>query len=151
MAGPRAAVPESRPAGSLVVIGCGQPEHIEAFRAVTGYDGPLFTDPSLRAFGTAGLARGWTKTFDPRSVVKGVAAFMGGFRQGARRGNPFQQGGTFIIGAGPRVRFEWRDRFAGIIPRCATSPPPSRRPATCVDRRRLVDAESHQVLLGLGG
>jgi hypothetical protein len=99
-----------------VVIGCGQPEHIEAFRAVTGYDGPLFTDPSLRAFGTAGLARGWTKAFDPRSVVKGVAAFMGGFRQGARRGNPFQQGGTFIIGAGPRVRFEWRDRFAGDHP-----------------------------------
>jgi hypothetical protein len=99
-----------------VVVGCGQPEHIAGFRAVTSYDGPLFTDPSLRAFAAAGLARGWTKTFHPLTIVKGVTAFMGGFRQGTRRGNPVQQGGTFVLGPGERVGYEWRDRFAGDHP-----------------------------------
>ena len=44
------------------------------------------------------------------------AASSSGFRQGARRGNPVQQGGTFVLGPGDRVRFEWRDRFAGDHP-----------------------------------
>ena len=99
-----------------MVVGCGRPEHIAGFRSATGYDGPLFTDPSLRAFEAAGLARGWTRTFHPRSILKGIAAFASGFRQGARRGNPVQQGGTFVLGPGDRVSFEWRDRFAGDHP-----------------------------------
>ncbi len=98
------------------MVGCGRSEHIAGFRDATGYDGPLFTDPSLRAFATAGLAQGWTRTFHPRSLLKGIAAFASGFRQGARRGNPVQQGGTFVLGPGERVRFEWRDRFAGDHP-----------------------------------
>jgi hypothetical protein len=102
--------------GELVVVGCGMPEHITGFRAATGYAGPLLTDPSLRTFQAAGLASGWSRTFDPRAVLKGIVAFAGGFRQGARRGNPVQQGGTFVLGPGDRVRFAWRDRFAGDHP-----------------------------------
>ena len=112
----RAALPEGRGADRLVVVGCGQPEHIAGFRAVTGYEGRLYTDPSLRGFTAAGLARGFSKTFHPLTIVKGVAALMSGFRQGARRGNPVQQGGTFVLGPGARVGFEWRDRFAGDHP-----------------------------------
>jgi len=100
----------------VVVVGCGRPEHLAGFREATGYDGPLFTDPSLRAFGAAGLAYGWTRTFHPLTILKGIGAFASGFRQGARRGNPVQQGGTFVLGPGERVRFEWRDRFAGDHP-----------------------------------
>jgi hypothetical protein len=115
--GLRNALPEIHArGGELVVVGCGLPEHIAGFRAATGYDGPLVTDPSLRTFQAAGLAYGWSRTFDPRAVWKGIAAFAGGFRQGARRGNPVQQGGTFVLGPGDRVRFEWRDRFAGDHP-----------------------------------
>jgi hypothetical protein len=102
--------------GEVVVVGCGMPEHIAGFRTATGYDGPLVTDPSLRSFQAAGLAYGWSRTFDPRALRKGIAAFASGFRQGARRGNPVQQGGTFVLGPGDRVRFEWRDRFAGDHP-----------------------------------
>ena len=117
MAGLKTALPEIRGRGAeAVVVGCGRPEHIAGFREATGYDGPLFTDPSLRAFRAAGLAHGWTRTFHPRSLLKGIGAFARGFRQGARRGNPVQQGGTFVLGPGERVRFEWRDRFAGDHP-----------------------------------
>jgi hypothetical protein len=117
VAGLEAAQPDIHArSAEMVVVGCGQPEHIPGFRSATGYDGTLLTDPSLRAFAAAGLAYGWTRTFHPLSVWKGISAFASGFRQGARRGNPVQQGGTFVLGPGERVRFEWRDRFAGDHP-----------------------------------
>jgi hypothetical protein len=46
-------------------------------------------------------------------VTKGVLAFAQGFRQGVRQGDVMQQGGTFVLGPGDRLRYEWRDRFAG--------------------------------------
>jgi hypothetical protein len=102
--------------GDVAVIGCGRPEHLAGFRDATGYRGLLFTDPALESFRAAGLAHGWTRTFHPLAILKGVGAFRSGFRQGARQGNPVQQGGTFVLGPGARVRFEWRDRFAGDHP-----------------------------------
>jgi len=117
VAGLKAALPEIQAlGGDVVVVGCGLPEHIKAFRGATGYEGSLVTDPSLRSFRAAGLAHGLGRTFHPRSILKGLRAFASGFRQGARRGNPVQQGGTFVLGPGARVRFEWRDRFAGDHP-----------------------------------
>jgi alkyl-hydroperoxide reductase/thiol specific antioxidant family protein len=96
-----------------VVIGPAKPEHIPAFRQVTGYQGALYADPSGRAFRTAGLEHGWASTYHPLAVLKGVPALARGFRQGARQGDPAQQGGTFVLGPGDRVRYEWRDRYAG--------------------------------------
>ena len=63
-------------------------------------------------------------------MVKGVRAFASGFRQGARQGDPVQQGGTFVLGPGDAVRFEWRDRYAGDHPDlrdvvAALDPPPA--------------------------
>jgi hypothetical protein len=117
VAGLKAVLPEIHARGAeAVVVGCGEPGHIPGFRNATGYQGPLLADPSLRAFRAAGLAHGVTRTFHPRSVWKGIRAFARGFRQGGRRGNPVQQGGTFVLGPGDRVRFEWRDRFAGDHP-----------------------------------
>ena len=98
---------------ALVVVGPAKPEHLQGFREVTGYAGPLYADPSLASFRAAGLAYGWGRTFHPLSVLKGMRAFAAGFRQGARRGNPVQQGGVFVLGPGDRVRYEWRDSFAG--------------------------------------
>jgi len=102
-----------RRGAALVVVGPGRPEHLNGFREVTGYAGPLYADPSLQTFRAAGLAYGWGRTFHPGSFLKGLRAFAKGFRQGARRGNPVQQGGIFVLGPADRVRYEWRDRFAG--------------------------------------
>jgi AhpC/TSA antioxidant enzyme len=101
---------------ALAVVGPSRSEHIPAFREATGYGGALYVDPSLDSFREAGLARGWAETFHPLAMVKGVRAFAGGFRQGARRGDPIQQGGTFVLGPGDAARFEWRDRHAGDHP-----------------------------------
>jgi alkyl-hydroperoxide reductase/thiol specific antioxidant family protein len=114
VAGLAAAEPSIAARGvALVVVGPAKPEHLAGFREVTGYTGPLYADPSLATFSAAGLAYGWGRTFHPLSILRGVRAFATGFRQGARRGNPVQQGGLFVLGPGERVRYEWRDRFAG--------------------------------------
>jgi hypothetical protein len=101
------------------VVGSAQPDAIAEFRKITGYDGVLLVDPSLRTFEAAGLAHGMRETFDPRSILRGVRAFASGFRPGARRGAAFQQGGTFVVGPGDTVHFVWRDRFAGDHPALA--------------------------------
>jgi len=80
---------------------------------VTAYTGALYVDPALSTFRVAGLASGWGRTFHPLSVLRGLSAVAAGFRQGARRGNPVQQGGVFVLGPGDRLGYEWRDRFAG--------------------------------------
>jgi hypothetical protein len=105
-----------RRGATLVVVGPAKPEHIAGFRQATGYAGPLFVDPSLRSFKTAGLIHGWASTYHPLAMVKGVQALAQGFRQGARQGDVAQQGGTFVLGPGDHVRYEWRDGFAGDNP-----------------------------------
>lgn len=117
MAGLRAVAPEIEGLGAgIVVIGNAEPAAIPDFREATGWRGRLLVDPSLRTYRAAGLVHGMASTFHPRSVLKGIKAFTEGFRQGAARGRPLQQGGMFVIGPGEIVRFEWRDRFAGDHP-----------------------------------
>src|SRR3972149_663446 len=82
----------------------------------TGYAGPLLVDPSILTFKAAGLAYGTARTYDLRAVPRAVVALLAGFRQGARRGRVFQQGGTFVLGPGEKGRFEGRDRFPGDHP-----------------------------------
>jgi peroxiredoxin len=110
-------VPEiERRGATLVVVAPSKTEHIAAFRKSTGYKGALFVDPTLRAFRTAGLVRGRASTYHPLAVLRGIGAMARGFRQVGRHGDVVQQGGTFVLGPGNRVRYEWRDRYAGHHP-----------------------------------
>jgi len=99
-----------------VLVGPSRPEHIAGLRAATRYTGPLFVDPPLRAFRTAGLEHGLTSTYHPLAALKGAVALARGFRQAGRQGDVVQQGGTFVLGPGNRIHFEWRDRYAGDGP-----------------------------------
>ena len=110
-------LPEIEQRGStLAVVAPSKTEHIAGFRESTGYKGALFVDPTLRAFKTAGLVRGRASTYHPLAVLRGIGAMAQGFRQVGRHGDIVQQGGTFVLGAGNRVRYEWRDRYAGHHP-----------------------------------
>jgi peroxiredoxin len=102
-----------RRSATLVVVAPSRTEHIAAFRTATGYAGPLFVDPSLRAFKAAGLEHSRASTYHPLAVLKSVKAVAQGHRQTGRQGDVIQQGGTFVLGPGDRVHFEWRDRYAG--------------------------------------
>jgi hypothetical protein len=81
----------------LILIGNGAPHFIAGFRELTGYQGPIYTDPSLATFRAAELQRGVGKTLDPRGIGKGIGAFVRGHRQGRTQGDPWQQGGVLVI------------------------------------------------------
>jgi len=89
----------------LHVIGNGSPSFIDGFREETGYDGPLYTDPSLAVYKAAELKRGVTKTLDPRALGATFKAFARGMRQGSTQGDPWQQGGVLVIGTDGHIKW----------------------------------------------
>lgn len=87
-----------RDAGAkLVVIGNGAPHFIAGFREITGYDGALYTDPSLATFQAAELKRGITHTLSARALGSTLKAFARGHKQGLTQGDAWQQGGVLVI------------------------------------------------------
>jgi AhpC/TSA antioxidant enzyme len=88
---------------NVYVIGNGSPSFIAGFRETTGYDGPIYTDPSLEVYKAAQLKRGITKTLDPRALGKTLGAFMRGHKQGLTQGDNWQQGGALVVGTDGRV------------------------------------------------
>jgi peroxiredoxin len=87
-----------RKAGAeLVIVGSGTPNFIAGFRDETGWDGPVYVDPSLEVYKAAQLERGVLKTFSPLAIGKTIGAFASGVRQGRTQGDPWQQGGTLVI------------------------------------------------------
>lgn len=63
----------------------------------------LLTDPELRAFAAAGLRRSVMSTFSPAVLTRAARAVKQGFSQGATQGDPWQQGGAFVVHPGGRV------------------------------------------------
>lgn len=86
-----------RAGAELFVIGNGSPQFMDGFRETTGWDGPLYTDPSLEVYKTAGLKRGVLTVLNARSAVAAVGALRKGFRQGRTQGDEWQQGGVLVI------------------------------------------------------
>lgn len=88
------------------VIGNGAPTFIEGFREVTGYTGPIYTDPSLATYRAAELRRGVGTILNLGTLSRSVGAFRRGFRQGSVQGDALQQGGTLIIDTSGVVLFQ---------------------------------------------
>ncbi len=89
----------------LLVIGNGNPRQARAFYDERQLDFPLFVDPKLRAYRAAGLHRGLGATFNLRVVKNAARSMKAGFRQGPVRGDPWQQGATFVAAADGRIVF----------------------------------------------
>jgi peroxiredoxin len=101
----------------VVVVGNGAPHFIEGFRELTGFRGPIFTDPSRKSYDAASLKRGWSTFLNPRAVTNLARAFVGGSRQGSIQGDPAQQGGTLVIAPPGRVLFHHVSDTAGDHPK----------------------------------
>jgi peroxiredoxin len=111
----REVVPEIHAAGAeLVVIGNGSPEAIPGFRAASGYEGPLYTDPRRESYRAAGMKRGLYPSL--KLVKNGLRALKHGFRQGKTEGDPFQQGGVLLIAPGGELRWSYISQQAGDHP-----------------------------------
>lgn len=98
---------------SLVAVGSGTPDQANAFVEKNGFAGEMYVSPDLSAYRAFKLVRGVWQSLGPASVFRGVKAFARGFRQGSTAGDPWQQGGVFLIGPGEKLRFGHKDRFAG--------------------------------------
>ncbi len=106
--------PEIRRRGAeLVVVGNGSPEQAAAFRAEAAVDFPLYVDPELEAFAAAGLRRGLGTVLRPSVFRRAFHAWRAGFRQRGVAGDPWQQGGLFVIRPGGIVIFAHVSRAAG--------------------------------------
>ena len=97
----------------LVVVGNGRPEHAADFRATHDLRFPLYVDPELRAYAAAGLERGVLRTLGPRALAAGWRAFRAGYRQGMTQGDPWQEGGVFVIRPDGTVPFAQVSESAG--------------------------------------
>jgi len=98
---------------ALVVIGSGTHAQARGFVETFVFAGEVYVDPKREAFQALGLYRGVLRTLGPSSLWQIAAARRAGFRSGRLAGDPWQQGGTFVLGPGENVRFAYRDRMAG--------------------------------------
>ena len=97
----------------VVVVGSGTPEHARDFAADLGGSFSLRVDPELDSFRAAGLRRGPAAVFSPRTLLHAGRALRRGFRQGATQGDPWQNGGVFVIDTRGWVLFRHTSREAG--------------------------------------
>ena len=100
----------------LVVIGNGTPAQAKSFAEERQLDFPLLTDPGRRAFKAAGLRRGLGSTFNLGFVKNAADTLKRGYRQGVTQGDPWQQGGAFVIAPGDEVLFSYISATAGDHP-----------------------------------
>ena len=103
----------------LVVIGNGPPWSIKGFREKSGYDGALYTDPDRACYRSLELRRDLRTTFSLATVRSALRAYRQGFRQTSLHGDPWQQGGVFVIQQDGTIIYSQVSEHAGDHPSIA--------------------------------
>lgn len=101
---------------ALAVVGSGEPRWIAGFREVTGFAGPVYSDPSLASYRAAGLKRGALRVLNPRSAAKYVGTLARGYRQGRTQGDPWQMSGLLLCAPPDRLLYRHASDYAGDYP-----------------------------------
>lgn len=96
-----------------MVIGNGAPNFIAGFREVTGYKGPLYTDPSLKVYEAAHLERGLFTVVNPGALMSTIGAFARGGKQGRPQGDHLQQGGVLVVAPGDELVWQHTSKRPG--------------------------------------
>ncbi len=110
----RDVIPEIAAHGArLVVVGNGSPDQARDLKRTLEFPATLWVDPEMKAYRAAGLHRGPTRTLSWRTLGHLVRAWRSGHRQAAVQGDPWQLGGTFVIGPPHKVHFAQISREAG--------------------------------------
>lgn len=116
----RTFIPEIHQSGAeLVIIGNGKPHHADAFRADLKLETPLYVDPKMGTYRALNLKYGIWRTFDPLSLkgwMTALTAFRAGFRNKKVTGDPWQQGGLFLVMPNGQVPYHYISKNAGDLP-----------------------------------
>ena len=97
----------------LYVIGNGAPMFMEGFRETTGYQGKLYTDPSLEVYKAAELERGFWKVVNFGAAAATLGSARRGFKQGKTQGDKTQQGGVVVVAPGGNVVYHHISKHPG--------------------------------------
>jgi hypothetical protein len=106
-----------RAGARLIIVGSGSTPHARHFQKNHAPGIAVFSDPSLRAYRALGMRRSVAATLGLRSLVGGVGSTLRGNLQGLTRGDPWQQGGLFVVVPGGEVIFGQRNRDPADRPR----------------------------------
>ena len=94
----------------IAFVGNGNAGFAKAFAEDRKLTLPLYVSPDRSAYAALGFKDGVGTTFAPESVLHAVRAFLGGHRQGAVKGAPWQQGGVALVTPGGHVPWLYRSR-----------------------------------------
>lgn len=100
----------------LVVVGSGNADQARDFLAERRLALPLYVDPGLKAYRALGLRRGVAATLNLSAIKHGARAMAGGYTQGAVAGDPWQQGGVFLVRPDGTMPYSYRSEAAGDHP-----------------------------------
>ena len=81
-----------------------------------GLDIPLFSDPDLNTYRAAELKRSIWRTIGPPAWGHAFRAFRSGFRQSSVKGDPWQEGGVFVILPNGKAPYRYVSQEAGDHP-----------------------------------
>ena len=104
----------------LFAVGNGGPHFARAFVEDRGITFPVYVDPQRVTYRAAGLRRGVASTFRLGVVKRGLRALGKGHVQGRTQGDPWQQGGVFVLGPGNKDHFAYVSDEAGDHPDVGT-------------------------------
>ncbi len=104
----------------IIFIGNGSANFIQGFKEDLGIkDAPIFTDPSLKVFKSAGFKRNFLAAIGPKSIVQGIKMSKEGNKQGKYTkdaGDLWQLGGVIAINRDGRVLFKYVNQRLGDYP-----------------------------------
>lgn len=99
-------------------VGSGSPGMAQAFRSESDIPAEvtIAVDPERKAYAALGLKRGVFGALSVRSVAGAARAWRAGYRQGKVQGDPWQNGGTFVVAPDGDVVFAHVSQRAGDHP-----------------------------------
>jgi hypothetical protein len=101
----------------LIIVGNGQTSFAKGFKNRLQLTTPLYVDPELQAYQAAGLKRTKFGTIGPQVFFPALKAFFRGQRQGRVEGDPYQQGGGFVILPGDKVAYAYVNKRSSDRPK----------------------------------
>lgn len=118
---------ERRGAG-ILVVGSGGPQYLAGFVEELGVDFPVYSDEAKEVFRCLGARRSYLAPLHPKTFLAAWRASRKGMRQTGVAGDPWQNGGVFVIASPEEIRFAHRSGQPGDHPRgadvlAALSPP----------------------------
>ena len=100
----------------LVAVGSGTREMAEDFVADHHIDFPVLVDPEREAYQALSLVRSRRSTLGPKAMAHAVRAMRKGFRQTKVLGDPYQQGGVFLVTPEGEMPYAYLSKEAGDHP-----------------------------------